>query len=329
MPPLSAILTKANAIAVLPELLIVLGVLVGALSLAGGLTFVERRLLALWQDRYGPNRVGPFGVLQVVADTIKLFTKEDWIPPFADKPVFVVAPAIIITSTLMSFAIIPLAPGIVVADLNIGLLFFLAMSSMAVYSIALAGWSSNNKYALLGGLRAAGQMVSYEVFMGLSLMGVVATTGSFNLGDIVRAQRHVWFCVPQFAGLAIFLIAGLAETRRIPFDLPEADSELVAGFHAEYSGMKFGMFFLGEYVGIALVSALTVVLFFGGWSGPLLPPIVWFLGKTAVLIALFILVRAALPRLRYDQLMRLGWKVLLPLALLNLAVTGALVLALS
>jgi len=329
MTRLGAMLAKVNAAALLPELLIVLGVLIGALTLAGGLTFVERRLLALWQDRRGPNRVGPFGLLQVVADTIKLFTKEDWVPPFADKPVFVVAPAIIIVSTLMSFAVIPLAPGIVVADLNVGLLFFLGMSSLAVYSITLGGWSANSKYALLGALRAAGQMVSYEVFMGLSLMGVVAMAGSFNLGAIVQAQRHVWFCIPQCVGLVVFLIAGLAETRRIPFDLPEAEGELVAGFHTEYSGMKFGMFFLGEYVGVALISALTVVLFFGGWSGPILPPIAWFLGKTAVLIGLFILVRAALPRLRYDQLMRLGWKVLLPLSLANVAVTGAVILALG
>jgi NADH-quinone oxidoreductase subunit H len=277
----------------------------------------------------GPNRVGPFGVLQVVADTIKLFTKEDWVPPFADKPVFVVAPAIVIATSLLSFAIIPLAPGIAVADLNIGLLFFLGMSSLAVYSVTLGGWAGNSKYALIGALRAAGQMVSYEVFMGLSLMGVVMLAGSFSLGDIVRAQQRVWFCLPQFAGLVIFLIAGFAETRRIPFDLPEADAELVAGFHAEYSGMKFGMFFLGEYVGITLISALTVVLFFGGWSGPVLPPIVWFLGKTGLLIALFILVRASLPRLRYDQLMRLGWKVLLPLSLLNLLVTAAVHLALA
>ena len=324
MAALEAMLAKMNGAALLPELLTVLGVLIGALALAGGLTFAERSLLALWQDRCGPNRVGPFGLLQVVADTIKLFTKEDWVPPFADKPVFVAAPAIIIISTLMSFAVIPLAPGIVVADLNVGLLFFLAMSSLAVYSITLGGWSANSKYALIGALRAAGQMVSYEVFMGLSLMGVVAMTGSFNLGAIVRAQRHLWFCVPQCFGLVTFLIAGLAETRRIPFDLPEAEAELVAGFHTEYSGMKFGMFFMGEYVGIALISAITVVLFFGGWSGPILPPIVWFLGKTAALIALFVLVRAGLPRLRYDQLMRLGWKWLIPLAILNVVVTGFL-----
>ena len=329
MTPLEHILATVGVRALLSQTLVVLGVLIGVLSLAGGLTWVERRLLALWQERCGPNRVGPFGLLQVVADTIKLFTKEDWVPPFADRPVFVVAPALIIVTTLMSFAVLPLAPGVAVSDLNIGLLFFLGMSSLAVYSVALGGWASNSKYALIGALRAAGQMVSYEVFMGLSLMGVVMLAGSFSLGDIVRAQKGVWFCIPQFLGLAIFLIAGFAETRRLPFDLPEAESELVAGFHAEYSGMKFGMFFLGEYVGITLISALTVVLFFGGWSGPILPPIVWFLGKTGALIVLFILVRASLPRYRYDQLMRLGWKVLLPLSLLNLLVTGALYLALG
>ena len=308
---------------------IILGVLIGVLIIAPGLTWGERRLLALWQDRYGPNRVGPFGLLQVLADMIKLFTKEDWIPPFADKPVFVLAPALIIVATLMSFAVLTFAPGLAVADLNIGLLFFLAMSSLSVYSIVLAGWSSNNKYALLGSLRAAGQMLSYEVFMGLSLMGVVALAGSFSLGDIVKAQRGIWFCVPQALGLISFFIAGLAEARRIPFDLPEAESELVAGYHTEYSGMKFAMFFLGEYIGITLISALIVALFFGGWLGPVLPSLAWFLLRTFAVIAAFILIGASLPRLRCDQLMELGWKVMLPLALLNLVVTGAVVLARS
>jgi NADH-quinone oxidoreductase subunit H len=305
-------------------IVVVLGAVLGA---AAGLIWLERRLLALWQDRYGPNRVGPFGLLQVVADMIKIFTKEDWIPPFADRPVFILAPGIIIVTALMSFAVIAYAPGIAVADLNIGLLFFLAMSSMSVYSVALAGWASNNKYSLLGTVRAMGQMISYEVFMGLSLMGVVLLAGSFSLGDIVRAQEKMWFCVPQAAGLVIFFVAGLAETRRIPFDLPEAENELVAGFHTEYSGMKFAMFFLGEYVGITLISALTVALFFGGWLGPWLPGIVWFGIKTIVLIAIFILIRGSLPRPRYDQLMVLGWKVFLPLALVNLVVTGGIVLA--
>ena len=309
------------------QLVVIFGVLVAVLTVASGLIWLERRLLALWQERVGPNRVGPFGLLQVVADMIKILSKEDWIPPFADRFLFVLAPAIIIVATLFSFAVIPFAPGIVVADLDIGLLFFLAMSSMAVYSIALGGWSSNNKYALLGSIRAVGQLVSYEVFMGLSLMGVVILAGSFNLGRIVDAQKGMWFCVPQFPGLVIFIIAALAETRRIPFDLPEAENELVAGYHSEYSGMKFAMFFVGEYIGVTLISAMIVTLFFGGWHGPFLPPTAWFILKTMVFIVLFILVRGSLPRPRYDQLMTFGWKVLLPIALLNLVVTGGIVLA--
>lgn len=308
-------------------LIIVAAVLAIALTIASGLIWLERRLLGLWQDRYGPNRVGPFGLLQVVADMIKVFTKEDWIPPFADKPVFIIAPALIVITVLMSFTVIPFAPGFEVVDLNIGLLFFLAMSSLGVYSVALAGWASNSKYSLLGGLRAAAQMLSYEVFMGLSLMGVVMISGSFNLRTIVEAQRDVWFCVPQFFGFVVFLIAGVAETHRLPFDLPEAESELVAGYHAEYSGMKFGMFFVGEYLGVTLISALITTLFFGGWLGPVLPPVIWFFLKTFLFIAGFILLRASLPRPRYDQLMSFGWKVMLPLALLNLIVTGAILLA--
>ena len=309
------------------KLIIVFGVLFVTLNVAAGLIWLERRLLALWQDRYGPNRVGPFGLLQVLADMVKVFTKEDWIPPFADKPVFIIAPAIIVVTIITAFAVIPFAPGVEIVDLNIGLLFFLAMSSLGVYSVALGGWSSASKYSLLGGLRAAAQMLSYEVFMGLSLMGVVMLAGSFNLTDIVKAQKGLWFCIPQFLGLVVFFIAGIAETHRLPFDLPEAESELVAGFHSEYSGMKFGMFFVGEYLGITLVSALIVTLFFGGWMGPLLPPIVWFTIKTFFFIGLFILLRASLPRPRYDQLMSYGWKVMLPLALLNLLVTGGIILA--
>lgn len=313
---------------ILRSLLIVFGVLLFALNTAAGLIWLERRLLALWQDRYGPNRTGPFGVLQPVADAIKLFAKEDWIPPFADKAVFILAPAVVMTTMLLSFSIIPFAPEISVADLNIGILFFLAMSSLGVYSVVLAGWASNNKYALLGGLRAAAQMISYEVFMGLSLMGVVILAGSFNLGDIVAAQAGGrWFFIPQFLGLVVFLIAGLAETHRLPFDLPEAESELIAGYHSEYSGMKFGMFFVGEYLGVTLISALIVTLFFGGWQGPLLPPVVWFVIKLFFFICFFILMRASLPRPRYDQLMAYGWKLLLPLSLLNLLVTGAAVVA--
>jgi len=304
----------------------VFGVLVVALSLAAGLIWLERRLLALWQDRYGPNRVGPFGLLQVLADMIKIFTKEDWIPPFADRPVFVIAPAVIAVTVLLSLAVVPVTPAIGVVSLNIGLLFFLAMSSLGVYGVVLAGWASDSKYSLLGGLRAAAQMLSYEVFMGLSLMGVVLIAGSFDLRAIVAAQDRLWFVIPQFVGFAVFLIAGVAETRRLPFDLPEAESELVAGFHSEYSGMKFGLFFVGEYLGIILISAMITTLFLGGWHGPWLPPIVWFLIKTFAFICFFILLRASLPRPRYDQLMAYGWKLLLPLSLLNLSVTAAVVI---
>jgi NADH-quinone oxidoreductase subunit H len=303
------------------------GVLFTLLNTAAGLIWLERRMLALWQDRYGPNRAGPFGLFIVLADTLKLFFKEDWIPPFADKVVFVFAPAIVVASVLMSFTVIPFGPNILVADLNIGLLFFLAMSSLGVYSIVLGGWASNNKYALLGAMRGASQMISYEVFMGIALMGVVLLSGSFNLREIVEAQKGMWNIVPQFLGFVIFLIAGVAETHRLPFDIPEAESELVAGFHAEYSGMKFGMFFIGEYLGVTLVSAMVVALYFGGWMGPaFLPGVVWFILKTFVFISLFILMRAAMPRPRYDQLMEYGWKVLFPLSLLNLLVTAAILL---
>jgi len=309
------------------SLVTIAGVLGAVMSISTFLIWLERRLLALWQDRYGPNRVGPFGLFQVIADMIKIFLKEDWVPPFADRPVFVISPAIIMVTVLMSFTVIPIAPNIGVADINIGLLFFLAMSSLGVYSTVLAGWASGSKYSLIGGVRAAAQMVSYEVFMGLSLMGVVMMSGSFSLRDIVKAQEGLWFCIPQVFGLLVFLIAGLAETRRLPFDLPEAENELVAGFHSEYSGIKFGMFFIGEYLGVTLVSSLIVVLFFGGWTGPFFPPIIWFLLKTFVFISGFILIRASLPRPRYDQLMAFGWKVMLPLSLLNLIVTGGIILA--
>lgn len=310
-------------------LLIVL-VLFTLTTIAALLIWVERRMLALWQDRRGPNRAGPFGLFIVVADTIKLFFKEDWIPPFADKTIFVIAPTIVAAAVLMSFVIIPFAPGILIADLNVGILFFLAMSSLGVYSVVLGGWASNNKYSLLGALRGASQMISYEVFMGLSLMGVVMLSGSFRLTEIVLAQQNGWFILYQPVGFIIFMIAGIAETHRLPFDIPEAESELVAGFHSEYSGMKFGMFFIGEYLGITLISAMVVTLFFGGWLGPaFLPPLVWFILKTTVFILFFILLRASLPRPRYDQLMEYGWKIILPVALLNLLITGAIVLLLT
>ncbi len=312
------------------DILIVLLIITVLQVLAMFLIWLERRVLGLWQDRLGPNRVGPAGLLQPVADMIKIFFKEDWVPPFADKGIFIIAPGIIVTTTLLSFAIIPFAPGIIIADLSIGILFFLALSSLGAYSLILGGWASNNKFALLGAMRGASQMITYEVFMGLSILGVVMLSGSFSLKTIVLAQQEMWFVVPQFVGFVIFLIAGIAETHRLPFDVPEAESELVAGYHVEYSSMKFGLFFLGEYLGITLVSVLIVTLFFGGWLGPdFLPPVVWLTLKTFVFLLFFILLRAALPRPRYDQLLAYGWKILLPLTLINLMVTGALVLYLD
>jgi len=302
-------------------------ILIILLISAAMLTWVERRVLGLWQDRYGPNRVGPFGLLQVAADMIKIFSKEDWIPPFADKVVFVIAPMIVMVMMLLGFAVIPFSPSIQIADFDNGLLFLLAISSLSVYSVMLAGFSSNSKYALFGALRAAAQMISYEVFMGISLMGIVIMTGSFSLRDIVAAQSDLWFCIPQVIALFIFIIAGIAESHRAPFDLPEAEHEIAAGFHTEYSSMKFGMFFIGEYLGVLLISAMIATLFFGGWQGPFLPPIVWFLLKTGFFVLFFILLRAATPRPRYDQLMAFGWKYMLPLSLINLLITGAITLA--
>ena len=303
-------------------------VLGGVIIVAAMLIWVERRLLGFWQERLGPNRVGPFGLLQVVADMVKIFTKEDWVPRFADRLSFVIAPAIIMTVVLLSFAVIPFAPNIGVVNSNIGVLFILAMASLGAYSVMLGGLSSDNKYALLGSLRAAAQMVSYEVFMGISLLGVVALSGSFNLREIVEDQADTWYVVPQFIGFVIFLIAGVAESHRLPFDIPEAEQEICAGYHTEYSGMKFGMFFVAEYIGLVLISSLITVLFFGGWLGPsFLPPIFWFALKASLFIAFFILLRAAIPRPRYDQLMSYGWLFLLPVSLINLLVTGFIILS--
>ena len=319
-----------NALISVGKSLAILFILVG---FSAFLTFIERRLLALWQDRYGPNRAGPFGIGQLVADMIKMFFKEDWTPPFVDRLTFWLAPAIAMSGLLLAFAVIPIIPGWVVADLDIGLLFFIGMAGLSVYAVMFAGWSSNSKYALLGGVRSTAQTVSYEVFMGLSLMGIVAITGSFNLSDIVNAQKHCWFIFPQFLGFFTFSIAGVAVAHRSPFDLPEAEQELAAGFHTEYSGLKWGMFFVGEYVGVVLVSALISVLFFGGWLPPFewfvfdyIPPFFWFASKTAFFIMLFILIRAALPRPRYDQIMDFGWRICLPLTLVNLVATAAVIL---
>ncbi|MBA1183977.1 NADH-quinone oxidoreductase subunit NuoH [Stutzerimonas nitrititolerans] len=316
-------------IAVVKALVIMLAVVVcGAL-----LSFVERRLLGWWQDRYGPNRVGPFGMFQIAADMLKMFFKEDWNPPFTDRLIFTLAPVVAMSSLLLAFVIVPVTPTWGVADLNIGLLFFFAMAGLTVYAVLFAGWASNNKFALLGALRASAQTVSYEVFLGLSLMGIVAQVGSFNMRDIVEyQQQNLWFIIPQFLGFCTFFIAGVAVTHRHPFDQPEAEQELADGYHVEYAGMKWGMFFVGEYIGIVTISALLTTLFFGGWHGPFLDTLPWlsffyFAIKTGFFIMLFVLLRASLPRPRYDQVMAFGWKFCLPLTLINLLVTGALVLA--
>ncbi|WCE09976.1 MULTISPECIES: NADH-quinone oxidoreductase subunit NuoH [Pseudomonas] len=318
----------AIVIGIVKAIVILLAVVIcGAL-----LSFVERRLLGLWQDRHGPNRVGPFGAFQLGADMLKMFFKEDWTPPFADKMIFSLAPVIAMGSLLVAFSVIPITPTWGVADLNVGLLFFFAMAGVNVYAVLFAGWASNNKFSLLGAMRASAQTLSYEVFMGLSVMGIVAVTGSFNMRDIVEAQHQGWwFIIPQFFGFCTFFIAGIAVTHRHPFDQPEAEQELADGYHIEYAGMKWGMFFVGEYIGIVLISALLVTLFFGGWHGPFLDTLpwlsfVWFALKTAFFIMIFILLRASIPRPRYDQVMAFSWKFCLPLTLINLLVTGAVVL---
>jgi NADH-quinone oxidoreductase subunit H len=301
------------------------------LTLAAYLVFAERRILAWIQDRKGPNRVGPQGLLQPLADLIKLLTKEDFRPAQADRWLFYLAPAMAAIPAILTFAVIPFGAEVrimgrqvplVVSDLNVGLLVFMAFSSIAVYGVALGGWASNSKYALLGSIRGLAQLISYELSMGLSLVPVVMLAKSFRLADIVDAQAHVPFIIYQPLAFIIFLISISAECKRIPFDIPEAEGELVAGFHTEYSGMRFGLFFVGEYINIIVLGGLATTFFLGGWHGPLLPPPVWFLIKVLGFAFFFIWMRGTLPRLRYDQLMHFGWKVLTPIALINILVTG-------
>ncbi|WP_420021889.1 NADH-quinone oxidoreductase subunit NuoH [Blochmannia endosymbiont of Camponotus nipponensis] len=290
------------------------------------MSFLERRLLALFQNRYGPNRVGWNGSLQLWADLIKIMFKEDWIPPFSDRVIFVVAPVIAFVVSLMSVLIIPFTPTWIILDCDIGVLFFLMMSGLMVYSVLLAGWASNNKYALIGAVRAAAQTLSYEVFLGLSVMGVVAKAGSFNLKNIVEDQLCLWNIIPQFLGFVTFLLAGIAVCHRHPFDQPESEQELADGYHIEYSGIKFSLFFISEYISMIVISSLIVTLFLGGWQGPWFPPVIWFFCKTFLFLMLFVLIRAALPRPRYDQVMLVGWKIFLPLALFNLLSTAVIIL---
>lgn len=324
-------LMRPEVIAILMGMLKALVILLTVVIGSAIIIFIERRLLGLWQGRYGPNRVGPQGIFQLAADMLKMFFKEDWTPPFVDRLTFWIAPMIAMSALLIAFAVVPVTSTWGVVDMDIGLLFFLAMAGLGVYAVMLAGWSSNSKYALLGGLRSAAQTVTYEVFMGLSVMGVVILAGTFNLREIVLAQQDGWFALPQFLGFITFALAGVAVAHRSPFDLPEAEQELAAGYQTEYSGLKWGMFYVGEYIGVVVVSAMIVTLFCGGWLGP--GPewlaVFWFIAKTMVFVALIILMRAAMPRPRYDQLMDLGWKVCLPLTVVNLLATGAYVLAIS
>jgi NADH-quinone oxidoreductase subunit H len=289
--------------------------------------------VARFQTRIGPNRVGPAGLLQVVADAIKLITKEEVFPAQANRTLFLIAPLLSLIPALLIMAVIPFGDkltlfgksvDLIISDLNVGILFVFAVTSLGVYGIVMAGWSSNSKYSLLGALRSTAQMISYEVSYGLSIMGVLMMAGTFNLMEIVRSQAGFfdWFIFKQPIGFLIFSVCGIAETNRAPFDLAEAESELVAGYHTEYSSMKFGMFFMAEYAHMLNVSAIVTTLFLGGWQGPLLPPVVWFLIKVSLFLFGYIWLRATLPRFRYDQLMNFGWKFLLPLALLNIFVTG-------
>ena len=324
---------------------IVLGVLLTAVAYT---VWLERKVVGHIQNRWGPTRVGPFGLLQPLADGLKLLVKEDLTPPHVYKPLYIAAPLIAIIFALTSIAVIPFGnpvtiggysiPLQVTTDVNTGLLLILGVTSIGVYGVALAGWSSNNKYSLLGGLRASAQMVSYEISLGLSLVGVLIMAGSFSLRDIVDAQAgHFWGFIPrwniftgQIVGFFCYLTAAYAETNRIPFDLPEAETELVAGYHTEYSAMKFAMFFMAEYANMITVGCLATLLFFGGWRGPVFGPTIvqavlpvfWFAAKVFVFLFVYIWVRGTLPRFRYDQLMAFGWKVLLPVALVNVIATA-------
>ena len=332
----------------LVKIAVVMGVLLTCVAYT---VLLERKVLGFIQLRYGPNRVGPWGLLQPLADVLKLMFKEDFTPPGANKILFMLAPLLTAVTALLPFAAIPFSSAIlppeftlfgqkmdltaaglnqgVLADINVGLLYIFAVSSLAVYGAILGGWASNNKYSLLGALRLSAQMVSYELALGLSVIGVLMISGTLSTVKIVEAQKCMPFIVYQPLGFLIFLIAAFAECARTPFDLIECENELVAGFQTEYSSMKWALFMMGEYIHIIVASALIVTLFLGGWQGPMLPPVVWFMLKTFAMVFFFIWVRGTFPRFRFDQLMRLGWKVLVPLSLVNILCTGAVILFLK
>jgi NADH-quinone oxidoreductase subunit H len=318
---------------ILVKIAVVLGITLLHVAYA---TYWERKVIGHMQVRLGPIEVGWHGFLQPIADGVKLFFKEDIIPANADKPLFYLAPVIFMVSALTSLSVLPFFDGFVIADINIGLLFLFAMSSLGAYGIILSGWASNSKYSFLGGLRSASQVISYEIAMGLSLVGVMMMAGSLNMSDIVRAQQQYpagMFAIPQFLGFFVFIVAAFAETNRLPFDLPEAESELVAGYFTEYSGFRFALFFLGEYTAMLIMSSIAALCFLGGWTMPKfitdampfllnVPGVIWFLAKVYAFMFFYYWVRATLPRYRYDQLMAIGWKILLPLALFNIVLTG-------
>jgi NADH-quinone oxidoreductase subunit H len=323
----------------LPTVIIVaqiLAIIVPLLVAVSYLTYAERKVIAAMQMRKGPNVVGPFGLLQPLADGLKLLFKETIIPSGANRVVFVAAPMVTFILSLIAWAVIPFGEDLVLADINVGILYLFAISSLGVYGIIMAGWASNSIYPFLGALRSAAQMVSYEVSIGFVIITVLLCVGSLNLSDIVEAQRTIWFAVPLFPMFVIFFISGLAETNRAPFDLPEAEAELVSGYNVEYSSMTFALFFLGEYANMILMAAMTVILFLGGWLPPLdiapfnwIPGPIWFGAKIAFVLFWFLWVRATFPRYRYDQLMRLGWKVFLPFSLLWVVVTAGVLVAMD
>ncbi|MBI2845027.1 MAG: NADH-quinone oxidoreductase subunit NuoH [Chloroflexi bacterium] len=295
--------------------------------------WIERRVMARMQSRIGPNRAGPFGLLQPLADAVKVLLKEEIIPQDAKVPIYLLAPAVSLVPALLSFAVVPIGPEIEIlgqkitlylADLNVGVLYVFALASVGVYGIVLAGWSSGSKYSFLGALRSSAQMLSYELPLGLSVVGALMLAGTLSLVQLVEAQKNAWFILLQPLGFLIFIVSAVAEVNRAPFDLPEAETELVAGYHTEYTSIKWAFFYMAEYINMIVVSSIAVTLFFGGWQGPFFPPAVWYFLKVAAFIFLFIWLRATLPRLRYDRLMQFGWKILLPLSLVNIIATAAI-----
>jgi NADH-quinone oxidoreductase subunit H len=324
----AAWMSRGAPVVVLDILFQLLAAVAVALFLTVNALFIiwfERKVAARMQLRHGPNRVGKFGLLQTMADTVKMLIKEDIIPTAADRTVFKAAPLIVLSATFLLFVVLPFGKGLIAADLNVGLLYFLAVSGLSVIGILAGGWASNNKYSLMGGMRSAAQIVSYEVPAVVTLLSVALLAGSLKIGDIVRAQPAVGYVILQPVGFILFIIASNAEINRGPFDLPESDSELVSGFVTEYSGMRFAFFFLAEYTNLFLAGAFGATLFLGGWRGPFLPPLVWFLLKSYLVVFILVWIRWTFPRLRVDHLMQFCWKVMLPLAILNLLVTAVLV----